>query len=197
MVAIRWAGLISLSVALLPTAAWAQGAAKKAPPTPATVAQVAKLQVALQKLSLRVTELEQEHAADMEDDDVTQANLLKMQDVIARLAKSMGETQKTLDATQQALAATQKTLASVKAAQAVQKAVGDAPETGSRSTQMRVAAAASRSSTAVHAWPSSMGRRSSPTPSYRTERRSRCSRRIRRMAERWTSVAPPERRSRT
>ena len=63
---------------------------------------------------------------------VTQANLLKMQDVIARPAKSMGETQKLLDATRASLTAAEKSLANVKAAQAKQKAVGDAKADGAR-----------------------------------------------------------------
>ena len=127
---LRWIGLFALSgIALVPSVVQAQGPAKAPAPTkvkpPAAAADLVKLQVIVQKLSLRVTELEQGRAADLDEVDLMSENMLKMQDVIARMAKSLGTAQQQLDATQKALAA-------VKAAQAQLKAVGNAKADGAR-----------------------------------------------------------------
>jgi len=122
--------LFALSgIALVPSVVQAQGPAKAPAPAkvkpPAAAADLVKLQVIVQKLSLRVTELEQGRAADLDEVDLMSENMLKMQDVIARMAKSLGTAQQQLDATQKALAA-------VKAAQAQLKAVGNAKADGAR-----------------------------------------------------------------
>jgi len=127
---LRWIGLLALSgIALVPSVVQAQGPAKAPAPAkvkpPAAAADLVKLQVIVQKLSLRVTELEQGRAADLDEVDLMSENMLKMQDVIARMAKSLGTAQQQLDATQKALAA-------VKAAQAQLKAVGNAKADGAR-----------------------------------------------------------------
>ena len=134
---LRWIGLFALSgIALVPSVVQAQGPAKAPAPAkvkpPAAAADLVKLQVIVQKLSLRVTELEQGRAADLDEVDLMSENMLKMQDVIARMAKSLGTTQQQLDATQKALANTEKSLAAVKAAQAQLKAVGNAKADGAR-----------------------------------------------------------------
>ena len=134
---LRWIGLFALSgIALVPSVVQAQGPAKAPAPAkvkpPAAAADLVKLQVIVQKLSLRVTELEQGRAADLDEVDLMSENMTKMQDVIARMAKSLGTTQQQLDATQKALANTEKSLAAVKAAQAQLKAVGNAKADGAR-----------------------------------------------------------------